>query len=74
MVQQTKTERIVLKVEETREGLWVMKKCKDTWTTLPFTWPSKASAMQDLDIVVAALVKKGYEVIPPVDEEVKPAS
>jgi hypothetical protein len=63
-----RTQRIVLKVEEVSDGMWVMKQCKDNWTTLPFKWPSKASAIHDLDIIVRALQSKGYEVIPPEKE------
>lgn len=67
MVQTKRTVRVVLKIEADSQGYWVMKQCKDSWTTLPFRWPSKEAAASDLDVVVQALVKKGYEVIKPTE-------
>lgn len=66
-----KVSRVVLKITRNEKGDWCMKMCKDTWITLPFVWPSEASARHDLEIVVAALFKKGYTVVNPTAEEVK---
>lgn len=65
MPEPVKTQRVVLRVEQATDGSWVMKQCKDSWTTLPFRWPSRESAVHDMEVVVAALMKKGYEVVKP---------
>ena len=68
---EAKVQRVVLKIGQNEKGDWIMKMCKDAWSTLPFVWPSEASARHDLEIVVSALLKKGYTVVNPTAEEVK---
>jgi hypothetical protein len=65
MVQNAKTQRIVLKMVAEADGSYVMKKCSDRWITLPFKWASRESALADLALVVAGLQRAGFEVVQP---------
>lgn len=67
-----KTVRIKLSVHQQENGLWVMKRTSDATTTLPCIWPSKESAIHDLETIVKGLLIKGFTVIKPDGSEVKP--
>jgi len=71
MPEKEKTERVILKVVEEKPGVWIMKYCKQQWRTCPFVWPSEASAIKDMSLVVAALLKQGYVVVDNDGQEVK---
>lgn len=66
-----KTIRVALRISKTEDGNYVFQYCKDQWQTMPFVWPSEASARKDFALIVGSMVKRGYEVIPVTEEEVK---
>jgi hypothetical protein len=63
MSEAQKTERVFLRVIEDSDGSWIMQQCRERWLTLPFKWPSRDSAFHDLNVVIAGLILKGYEVV-----------
>jgi hypothetical protein len=65
-----KIERVSLRIIESKNG-WQFQYCKDNWITMPFIWPSEASARHDFMIVLESLIKNGYEVLTPTQGEVK---
>lgn len=67
---QEKTQRVTLRIEEADDGQWVFKYCIDTWKTLPFVWPSQASAQHDMSLIIQTMMKRGYVVVDQNGEEV----
>lgn len=65
MVQNAKTQRIVLKIVAQSDGTYVMKSCVDSWKTLPYKWASRPAAEADFATVINKLVEAGFTVVEP---------
>ena len=66
-----KVVRVTIRIQQTTNGEWVIAYCKDEWRTMPFRWPTEASARHDLALIVETLLKRGYAVVNPSESEVK---
>jgi hypothetical protein len=65
--------RVALRVVNNNDGTFSFQYCKDQWMTLPFIWPSEASAKRDFTMIVQTMEKRGYTVIPSDEQEVEKA-
>ena len=70
-----KTERVKIEVIPDSKGNFVMRKTTYNTTykvvVMPFVWPSRESAMKDLDLIVKGLQLKGYTLVDADGKEVE---